>query len=253
MKWIKKISKEPPCLTELRSTPNASYSSMYDDCKALIRHQLLNEQGHLCAYCMKRISEEKNPDQDKISVEIEHFKAQAGNKAQALYYKNMLAVCNGFAKQKTIDKKWHEKESKVSHCDKTEDGKGDGAQNLRVLDPRDRRCEQMIKYSITGKIEADADNLDVTHDLEKMLNLNVTSLVNARKEILDKAASRLKKAKNKLHKDIDKPLPKTIFDAEIEYWTELQTQVDPKDNKKKYVRHRPFCQVAVWYLKKKMK
>jgi len=247
MKWINKTSAEPKCLTELRATPSTSYSSLHGDCSALIRYQLLNEQGHLCAYCMQRISEEKNPDQYRMSIEIEHFKAQAGNSAQALDYKNMLAVCNGFSKQKIKDNQWREKEDKVSHCDKTEGGKGDGNENLRALDPRVAICEQMIKYSTTGKIEAVDDNKKVTFDIEKMLNLNIQKLVEARKGVLDKAANRLRDA---LPKNISKPLPKTVLKSEINYWTEPKIEIDLNGNKNIY--YKPFCQVAIWYLKKKM-
>lgn len=56
MKYIeKKISNEPKTLKDYRdTTPNASYDG-FGDTDNLLKKALLEEQGHICAYCMKRI------------------------------------------------------------------------------------------------------------------------------------------------------------------------------------------------------
>jgi uncharacterized protein (TIGR02646 family) len=253
MKWINKTLKEPKCLTEYRATPNATYSGLQSVCKDEIRRRLLNEQGHLCAYCMQRISLEYQSDHNKIATEIEHFKAQASdesltNESLTLDFRNMLAVCNGYTVEKEQDKRGEDKEKKYAHCDKTVGGKQDGRKNLRVLDPRLPRCEELIKYSTSGKIEAVNDHPDVTFDLETMLNLNIERLVNNRKEILDKAAERLR---NALPKNLAKPISKSILEAEIDYWG--KPKIKKGEDGKHYVYFKPFCQVAVWYLKKKLR
>jgi hypothetical protein len=63
---MKRIIKgsEPPCLLKYRQTASATYEDYRP--KDPLKKALLTEQGYICCYCMKRISEEK--------MEIEHFK-----------------------------------------------------------------------------------------------------------------------------------------------------------------------------------
>ena len=57
---------EPRSLTEYKLQPFANY----DGCdKEPIKKNLFEEQGHLCAYCMRRI-------QDISEMTIEHYKSQ---------------------------------------------------------------------------------------------------------------------------------------------------------------------------------
>jgi len=74
MKYIQK-GKPPKALTKYKdTTPGATFESAP---KAEIRAELLNEQGWLCAYCMRRISDKYNPKLAKYKTEIEHFKSMA--------------------------------------------------------------------------------------------------------------------------------------------------------------------------------
>ena len=57
--------------------------------KAAIRQSLLEEQGGLCAYCMRRI------ENNGHSTRIEHWYPLSADKERALDYGNMLAVCHG--------------------------------------------------------------------------------------------------------------------------------------------------------------
>lgn len=196
---------------------------------------------------MQRISDEMNQEQGRVSIEIEHFRAQAGNDSMTLDYSNMLAVCNGFAKMQNRYDRYQEKEKKIAHCDKTVSGKGDGRKNLRVLDPRNPRCEELVKYSTTGRIEAADGNQDVTYDLETMLNLNIDKLRVARKEVLDEAARRLQAS---LGKNTAKPLTLTVLKSELAFWAGKKIKKDANGNTLTY--YKPFCQAAIWYLNKKM-
>ena len=54
--------------------------------KTELRENLLKEQGYICAYCMKRIRDEKD-------TKIEHYRAR--NMDNELEYTNLLAVCYG--------------------------------------------------------------------------------------------------------------------------------------------------------------
>lgn len=84
MIYIQKAS-EPELLIKYRYQPNARFDDMDSDVKKQLRESLLKEQGHLCAYCMRRI--------DAKNVKIEHFEARTAE--NELQYHNLLAVCKG--------------------------------------------------------------------------------------------------------------------------------------------------------------
>ncbi len=99
-----KKSREPRRLEQYRQKPGATYSDMEADeenkgLKAEILESLLNDQGHLCAYCMRRIPEKRELPKGVPPVTIEHWLPQnPDNKAdlgQGLDYRNMFAVCAG--------------------------------------------------------------------------------------------------------------------------------------------------------------
>ncbi|NDO50695.1 TIGR02646 family protein [Lachnospiraceae bacterium MD335] len=85
MIYIQKKS-EPNLLLEYRHQMNARFDDMDSDVKNQLRESLLKEQGHLCAYCMKRIADTKD-------IKIEHFEARTLE--NELNYHNLLAVCKG--------------------------------------------------------------------------------------------------------------------------------------------------------------
>lgn len=55
---IKKF-REPRKLESYRQKTDASYAGMKSDLKKEILDSLLQEQGHICAYCMRRIPESR--------------------------------------------------------------------------------------------------------------------------------------------------------------------------------------------------
>lgn len=58
---------QPNLLTEYKRLPDASYANMHGakihgrNVYDAVLESLLNEQGHICAYCMRRIPERKRP------------------------------------------------------------------------------------------------------------------------------------------------------------------------------------------------
>ena len=60
--------KEPKSLTEYKKSKNAYFDGF--DKKDDIRQSLLDEQGYLCAYCMRRIN-------SVDEVTIEHYYPQS--------------------------------------------------------------------------------------------------------------------------------------------------------------------------------
>ena len=71
MKHIqKKAENEPPLIKALKSsTEGASFKSIYPQAKRELKRALLREQGHICAYCMRKI--------EFINTSIEHYLPQS--------------------------------------------------------------------------------------------------------------------------------------------------------------------------------
>lgn len=103
--------------------------------KASIRMALLEEQHHLCAYCMKRIRNEE------LHMNIEHQLALSKDKEKALDYNNFLGVCKGGANATTTNNR------PVLCCDASK-----GSHDLRSLDPLNIHIMQHIVYNTKGVI-----------------------------------------------------------------------------------------------------
>ena len=91
-----KITKgrEPDEWTEERNTPGITYETAHKDA---LRLALLEEQGGLCGYCMRRVSFVAGTQTD---TRIEHLKPRTlslaeGKSEETLAYGNMILCCNG--------------------------------------------------------------------------------------------------------------------------------------------------------------
>ncbi len=220
MKYIKKSKKEPQVLTEAKAG-GGNYDSLR---KTDIQVSLLEEQGHLCAYCMGRISLELN-EYYQPKIGIEHFLPQENHADKSLDYSNMLGVCNG-------------KSGEHHHCDKTIGGKVEGTTELRRLNPLDKNCEKMLKYNLNGTIQSIDENEEVEYDLNTNLNLNNDKLKENRKIAFDLAWEQFKKVhKNKAN------WTKQTFQAEIDKLK--QTNAEGK--------YMAYCQCLIYLFEKKKK
>ncbi|PTP19729.1 TIGR02646 family protein [Vibrio splendidus] len=152
---MKKINKliEPVALTQYRSQPTAIYDGPdFTTVKDDIRQKLLEEQGHLCAYCMARI---------KIgNMKVEHFAPQSLFPIQQLQYSNMLGCCKG-----------NEGSPKPSHTCDTKKGnlilKYSPSISTHHIDSR-------VTYSGSGRILSRSEDFD--SQLNTVLNLNQSRL-----------------------------------------------------------------------------
>ncbi len=78
-----------------------AYGRLKKPLKDQVRDALMHEQGHLCAYCMRRLPDERitEEDADLKDIYIEHWKAISAERTsgenKGLDYNNMLAVCSG--------------------------------------------------------------------------------------------------------------------------------------------------------------
>lgn len=219
MKYIKK-GKEPLTLKVYReTTENATYKG-FGDKGQLLKETLLSEQGHLCAYCMRRISTKRNAQNDnKPRIEVEHFLSQDSESTLTLVYENLLGVCNGnlFG---------------AKHCDKSKN-----ELTLTRLNPLRKEVETLVTYNSNGEIKSLKDDLEIEDDLNTLLNLNNQNLKDARKNVINLAKELM------IKKYTSKLWTKTLIQKEIDLWK-------TKDKNGKF---RPFCQIAIWFWEQQKK
>lgn len=182
-----KKGREPRRLETYRQKPGANYADLNNgednkDLKNEILESLLNEQGHLCAYCMRRIPERRKLPYGIPKVSIEHWYPQnpdtKNDIGQGLDYRNMFAVCagnRGCGDQRylTCDAKRGNKQLIVNPC------------SVDTL--------KSIGYYADGTIYS-SDN-DINDDLNVKLNLNCKSisLPQTRLEVLNELLRDIKK------------------------------------------------------------
>lgn len=219
MKCIKK-GKEPLTLKAYReTTENATYKGFVDKGQ-LLKETLLSEQGHLCAYCMRRISTKRNAQNGyKPRIEVEHFYAQEAEPTMTLIYDNMLGVCNG----NLFD---------AEHCDKSKK-----KFLLKKLNPLKKEIEAIISYDLDGIVSSLKEDAEIDFDLNILLNLNNQNLKDARKNVINIA------------KDL------MIEKYPIKRWTKalIQKEIDLWEAKDKNGKFRPFCQIAIWFWEQQKK
>ena len=155
-------SAEPKTLIEYRTQPDAQYDGpQFTPVKSEIREGLLQEQGHLCAYCMQRIKASK--------MKVEHWKSQSACPSRQLDYTNMLGCCMGNEgnphKQQTCD----------TH-------KGDLPLKYNPAQ-LSYAVQSKMRYKGDGRV--DSTDTEFTQQIESVLNLNQTRLVSNRVAVLD--------------------------------------------------------------------
>jgi uncharacterized protein (TIGR02646 family) len=213
--------KTPKVLLTYQSTPNATYEGFQG--KDDLRLALIKEQKGLCAYCMGRISNDWNSILKKYKTEIEHYKSQELHPSLHLDYTNMLGVCNGNAGNRPA----------LLHCDKARP-----AQSTLTITPLSKNCENSIKYDSDGTIYS--ENEDFQRDIDKILNLNVAHLKLNRQRVQEDVVARMKRF---FPKKANEGWTKNEINKEIKLWETMD------ENK----NLNPNCQVAIFYLKNKLK
>jgi uncharacterized protein (TIGR02646 family) len=209
MRHIRK-GREPRSLQRHRQVQHATYDNYAE--KEQLREALLQEQGHLCCYCMQRISIDR--------MKIEHWASQEDYPEQQLLYKNLLGACLG----------GEGKSKRQQHCDTR---KGRARITVHPADGK-RNCEHYIRYLGDGTI--DADEPTIRADLEETLNLNLGWLKTNRKKVVDAVIERLKKKRNQ------GTWARGELERELELWSR------PNEHGK----YQEYCQVAVHYIRKKL-
>lgn len=126
--------------------------------KELIRKQLLAEQKHLCAYCMRRIGEEDQRMSQPVS--IEHWLPISADATKALDYDNMMLSCDG-GRQIINDDEPH-----ILSCDAAKGNK------IITINPHNKDQMQKIRYDREGRIFVFPEDQELQNDIDHVLNLN---------------------------------------------------------------------------------
>jgi uncharacterized protein (TIGR02646 family) len=136
---------------------------------------LIEEQGGICAYCMQRISNDRDEKLAKYKTEIEHYRSQDSFPHLSLDFKNMLGVCNGNQGYP----------AKLMHCDKSKDTDKNKKYLPLSVDPLKNHSISLIMYRKDGEIYSNDSTID--QELTIVLNLNQQTLKNNRKQAIDAA------------------------------------------------------------------
>lgn len=215
--------KEPNSLLAFRKQhPDADYEDMPTNVLKDVRSQMWEEQGHLCAYCMKKI-------EDPRDVRVEHCKPRhpqdeiKHDKKATLEFKWMLGVCYGNSIEKGV-------KPEDTTCDAHK-----GNAEL-TINPFDELSVRKIKYKADGSIYS--DDADINEDVAEILNLNceAVSLPETRKNVLNVLKNEIaEKCKGKSHDAYIRELER-IYDRLV-YQRNLT----------------PYCGIIISWLEEKLK
>ena len=179
---LKKITKrrEPRSLTAYRSsitTADMEKPNIYEDYKenAILRKQLLEEQGYLCCYCMSRISETKS--------KIEHFKAQSIFRDLQIDYGNLFVACKGG-------------EGTTERCCDTLKG-NNSLKSINFFLPIENEIRYSKKGHISSMVTTEKEMSLLTKEMNEILNLNSNLLVKNREQTYKDFKSSIKGKWNK--------------------------------------------------------
>ncbi|MBW4511228.1 MAG: TIGR02646 family protein [Scytonematopsis contorta HA4267-MV1] len=133
MKYINK-SEEPESFITWKQSANDDWQPNWENFgrpqKQDVHNSLLQEQGFICCYCGRRISNE--------SSHIEHFKPRKNYPELALKYTNLLASC-----QRETERK------EPLHCGRSKD---EWYEEDLMISPLDANCADFFRYTEDGQI-----------------------------------------------------------------------------------------------------
>lgn len=152
-----------------------------------LRRALLRDQGHLCCYCMGRIT--------LRAMKNEHWASQSENEESSVDWGNLMGACTGGNGERGA----------VKQCDTA---RGKTPLTVNPLD-RAQRCERHIGYRRNGEIFSPDPEID--RDLCATLKLNNDRLVRARKRVLDSMLHRLETAEGEFW-------PRDMLERELALW-----------------------------------
>ncbi len=154
-------SDPPACIADLQQTPGSDWGSVKGDQKREMREHLLREQGGLCAYCMRRVTN------DEKKCTVEHWRPRSDEQTDPFHWPDLLAVCDGGGSGAKRD---------TAHCDRI---RGDTPLTLHPAHPS-QNIEDLLRYDADGHLHPIKDTPDVN-----TLNLNCDRLKGNRRAVID--------------------------------------------------------------------
>jgi uncharacterized protein (TIGR02646 family) len=166
--------------------------------KKQVRAQLATEQGHLCAFCMRRIAPQAKDDRGDFIVKVAHRVPLSVVPARAVDWSNLLGSCDGGQRSH-------------GHHRTCDFAQGDIA--LRV-DPTQRLSVSQLRYE--RRVERKglfltSDDPELRRDVEETLRLNDGDLPAVRQASWDAFLVRVQK---RLPNVYGSPARRQVFDAE---------------------------------------
>lgn len=217
-----KKNPEPRKWLEYRSTPGVDYQSIPE-----LVDSLLEEQGYICAYCMRRI-----PCKDRLykrdgktfvhtneDHRIEHMLSRENHDDKKLDYSNMVICCPGHI-------------GNEDHCDRLKDNKDIS------FSPLDANFIATLSYKMDGAIVSSIESYD--KEINEVLNLNTPILKENRKNFWEAVKKELIVQKG------EKSWNKAILSKYIKKYSS-KTRKDGK------IKLTPYCGVVLFFLQKKLK
>lgn len=164
-----------------------AYKLLNHEEKQAVLKSLMEEQGHLCAYCMRRIPDERALPDDIKPVTIEHWFPRNPptheERGQGVDYGNMLAVCSGNRGRR------HTRKTRDLTCD----AKRKYNHPQLTLNPCDPATLVGIRYKENGEMYS--PDPVIQDDIDVKLNLNCISdavqLPESRRKVLEALQSDL--------------------------------------------------------------
>ncbi len=172
---------QPKVLIGWQATPNADWESLPAEDKNEVREAILRDQGHLCAYCQRRIPVAGGHP----TMKVEHWRAQSSGEDD-LRWTNLLGVCPG---DERLETGAHHGEQ---HCDTS---RGDQALFLHPVEGQGPSPRDHLRYLANGGVapKETTRQRSVSADIEA-LNLNAARLRRGRLAVYDALKQRLDKA-----------------------------------------------------------
>jgi uncharacterized protein (TIGR02646 family) len=233
LKYIRKGFAPSSLIAFQRSNPNPA--TCYEDYKDKDDHWdkekwskvLLQEQGYICAYTMKRISLGSG------NMKREHIIEQNGTIANDINHGNVVAVCMGNEGYPPEEQYADTRKGYIYNK------YGRVLQNINPCDPQ---CETKIKYRDTGEIYS--ENILVQEEIVddksrshlSILNLNFQTLVDGRKgsyEAVKRILTNSAKGRNwKIH--------------------EIESMLEKFKNKDADGKFKEYCNFVIYRLQKEL-
>lgn len=139
-----------------------TYGGLQNPQKLALQKALLAEQGGVCCYCGRSVSESDS--------HIEHFRPQTAHEDLSLEYSNLFASCIRETSPGT-----------PLHCGHA---KGEECDEMRLISPLDPSCEERFLYTLVGEISPRDPTDERAKYMRELVKLDIPFLRNRREEVL---------------------------------------------------------------------